>query len=221
MFVATQRGVRLSSAPKKEAFMYCILVSGMPASGKSTIAQKISQSLNLPVFSKDSAKEVLFDTVGFSCRAEKVQLGVAAMRVMYYTAEQMMRANKPFILENNFENESVQGIFQLLEKYRYVAITVRLLGDPSVIYQRFAERDLSPERHRGHVVNDCYPEPAGAVRENPTRKTYAQFLDDIEKRGFTRFVANGPLIEVDVTDFSKVDYDEVLRKIQLAVNSCN
>jgi len=59
--------------------MYCILVAGMPASGKSTIAVRISESLGIPMLSKDSIKEMLFDDLGFHSRAEKVQLGTAAM----------------------------------------------------------------------------------------------------------------------------------------------
>lgn len=70
--------------------MYCILVSGMPASGKSTIASKISETLGISLLSKDSIKEVLFDNLGFHSRAEKVQLGVAAMHILYYATAQLM-----------------------------------------------------------------------------------------------------------------------------------
>ena len=199
--------------------MYCILVSGMPASGKSTIANRLSSSLQIPMLSKDSVKEVLFDDLGFTSRAEKVRLGVAAMHILYYAAAQMMKAGKPFILENNFEDSSVEGILELLEAHRYVGITVRLTGDPSVLYRRFAARDLSGERHRGHVVNDRYPEPEGAVRENPTRKSYAQYLQDIEHRGFNRFTANGPLLALDVTDFQALDYDKITRDLMEIIGS--
>ena len=151
--------------------MYCILVAGMPASGKSTIAVRISESLGIPMLSKDSIKEVLFDDLGFHSRAEKVQLGTAAMHILYYAAAQLMKAGKPFILENNFEDASIPGIMALLETHHYTAVTVRLTGDPEVIYRRFAARDLSDTRHRGHVVNDCYPEPPGAPLENHTRRS--------------------------------------------------
>ena len=83
--------------------MYCILVTGIPAAGKSTMARKLSKELDLPVISKDDIKEIMFDDVGFKSREEKVALGVAAMNIMYYIAEQFMKLNKPFILENNFE----------------------------------------------------------------------------------------------------------------------
>lgn len=118
--------------------MYCILVAGMPASGKSTIAVRISESLGIPMLSKDSIKEVLFGDLGFHSRAEKVQLGTAAMHILYYAAAQLMKVGKPFIPENNFEDASIPGIMALLETHHYTAVTVRFTGDPEVIYRRFA-----------------------------------------------------------------------------------
>ena len=162
------------------------------------------------MLSKDSIKEMLFDDLGFHSRAEKVQLGTAAMHILYYAAAQLMKVGKPFILENNFEDASIPGIMALLETHHYTAVTVRLTGDPEVIYRRFAARDLSDTRHRGHVVNGCYPEPPGAPLETPTRKSYEQFLDDIAARGYTRFQANGPVLEVDVTDLSELDFPRLM-----------
>ena len=64
--------------------MYCILVTGIPASGKSTLAAAIAGALHLPWISKDRIKELLFDRLGFRSREEKVRLGLAAMDAMYY-----------------------------------------------------------------------------------------------------------------------------------------
>lgn len=74
--------------------MYCILVTGIPASGKSTLAAAIAGALHLPWISKDRIKE-RFLTAGFRSREEKVRLGLAAMDAMYYCAEQLMAAGKP------------------------------------------------------------------------------------------------------------------------------
>ena len=93
--------------------MYCILVTGMPAAGKSTMAKALAEKWNLSVISKDAIKEVLFDHVGFGSRAEKVQLGIASMEIMYHMAEQLMKAGQPFILENNFEYSSGHGLTDL------------------------------------------------------------------------------------------------------------
>ena len=96
--------------------MFCILVTGIPAAGKSVMAETISERLKLPVISKDAIKELLFDNVGFQSRAEKVNLGIASMEIMYYAAGQLMKTGQPFILENNFEYSSEPGIKHLLER---------------------------------------------------------------------------------------------------------
>ena len=195
--------------------MYCILVTGIPAAGKSTMAEVVSEKLKLPVISKDNIKELLFDNVGFQSRAEKVKLGVASMEIMYYAAGQLMKAGQPFILENNFEYSSKQGIQTFLEKYQYSALTITLTGDYEVIYQRFLKRESSPDRHRGHVVNDCYPERKEKDPETSRSKTisYESFVRGIEQRGFDAFCADGRQIKVDTTDFSKMNMEELFSQI--------
>ncbi|MDE7358762.1 MAG: hypothetical protein K2N39_04905, partial [Lachnospiraceae bacterium] len=168
-----------------------------------------------PVISKDTIKELLFDNVGFQSRAEKVNLGIASMEIMYYVAGQLMKAGQPFILENNFEYSSEHGIKNLLEQYQYSALTVTLTGDYKVIYQRFLKRESSPDRHRGHVVNDCYPEKKEDNLKTPKAKTisYDEFVRGIEQRGFDAFCVDGRQIKVDTTDFSKNSLDKLFSRI--------
>ena len=196
--------------------MYCILVTGIPATGKSTMAEVMSERMNLPVISKDTIKELLFDNVGFQSRAEKVNLGIASMEIMYYVAGQLMKTGQPFILENNFEYSSEQGIKSLLEKYQYSALTITLTGDYKVIYQRFLKRENSPDRHRGHVVNDCYPEKKENNMKTLKAKTisYENFVCGIEKRGFDAFCVDGRQIKVDITDFSTINMEELFSQIE-------
>ena len=196
--------------------MYCILVTGIPAAGKSTMAKVVSEKLKLPVISKDTIKELLFDNVGFQSRTEKVKLGIASMEIMYYVASQLMKAGQPFILENNFEYSSEQGMKSLLEKYQYSVLTITLTGDYKVIYQRFLERENSPDRHRGHVVNDCYPEKKENNMKTLKAKTisYENFVCGIEKRGFDAFCVDGRQIKVDITDFSTINMEELSSRIE-------
>lgn len=195
--------------------LYCILVTGIPAAGKSTIAEAMSQRLKLPVISKDAIKELLFDNIGFHSRAEKVNLGIAGMDIMYYAAGQLMKAGQPFILENNFEYSSEHEIKNLLEKYQYAALTITLTGDYKAIYQRFLERESSPDRHRGHVVNDCYPEKKENNLKTLKAKTisYENFVHGIEQRGFDDFCVGDKQIKVDTTDFSKMNMEELFSQI--------
>ena len=192
--------------------MYCILVTGIPASGKSTMARFLAETFGLPVISKDRIKECMYDTIGFRSREEKVKLGTASMQIMYDLAEELMRSARPFILENNFENVSKEGLLTILEKYEYEAITVTLTGDYKIIYQRFLERNRDPGRHPGHVVNDCYP---GSKEINsPVQISYERFVEGITQRGMDSFTANGPQVILDTTDFGRLDREDLVRRIQ-------
>ena len=57
--------------------MYCILVTGIPAAGKSTTAETLSRCFGIPVISKDKIKELMRDEIGFHSREEKVRLCIA------------------------------------------------------------------------------------------------------------------------------------------------
>lgn len=201
--------------------MYCILMAGVPAAGKSTMANAIAKQLKLPVISKDMIKELLFDNIGFQSREEKVNLGIASMEIMYYVARQLMEAGQPFILENNFEYSSADGIRALLAKYQYPVLTIILTGDYKVIYQRFLERDARPDRHRGHVVNDCYPEKKkhSAEEIKTASISYEDFAHAAKKRGFDTFSVHGERIEVDTTDFSRIDMEKLFSQIAKWIKS--
>ncbi len=161
--------------------MYCILMSGLPASGKTTVAEYISKKMNLSVISKDDIKEILFDTIGFTSRENKLKLGIASSGIMNHIVEKMMQNNLPFIVDNNFENTGASEIKNLVKKYSYDAVTVLVDGDIDIIYGRFIERDKSPDRHRGHVVNTMYPE-----------KETNQFEPILDKDTFeSRYVGRG------------------------------
>lgn len=188
--------------------MYCILIAGMPATGKSTLADKLSGTLGLPVFSKDVVKERLFDEVGFQSRAEKVRLGVAAARIIEACAEQLLRAGMPFILENNFEDATRAAMMDLLNRHECTPLTILLTADMCTVYERFILRNQNPTRHRGHVVNTCYPEkePRTAVAP-PSFETFAAAMD---ARGFDRFSVGGACLRIDTTDWQRVDIDSII-----------
>lgn len=196
--------------------MYCIIITGIPASGKTTTAKSLGERLNLPVISKDSVKELLYDTVGFHSRKEKIVLGTAAMNIMYHMAEQLMKVSLPFILENNFENVSRAGLCRILDAYSYKAITVALTGDYHVLYKRFLERNTSPDRHRGHVVNS-YPEKQ--IKGDTPQLSYEAFVEGITARGMDGFALPGPRITLDTTDFSKVNMEALAASIALYRNA--
>ena len=92
-------------------------------------------------------------------------------------------------------------------------LTVTLTGDYGVIYQRFLERESSPFRHSGHVVNDCYPESKDPGLAKPPSISYEDFVRSIQRRGFDAFYVGGRQMKVDTTDFSKVDMEALFSSI--------
>lgn len=193
--------------------MYCLLIGGLPASGKSTLARRLAEELGLPAFSKDDIKERLFDTVGFRSRAEKVALGEGAMEVMYYAAGQVLAAGSSVILENNFETASVPGLRKLLEAHGCQPVTVLLTGNHEAIYRRFVARDQSPGRHRGHVVNTAYPEPEGP-RPAYQPVSLEDFVAGFTRRSMEDFDIGGPRLVVDATDPAALDWEGLVRELR-------
>ena len=193
--------------------MVCILVSGMPASGKSTMAAYLSRALGMPAFSKDVIKERLYDSVGFRSRAEKVQLGVAAMHILYDCARACLSCGQSVILENNFEYASREGLAALLADCPCRVIVVHMTGDLRALYARFATRDQSPARHRGHVVNDCYPEMPGQTQTHAT-PSFDAFAASVASRGMDQQPCDAPCIRVDTTDPECVDCAAVAAQLR-------
>lgn len=73
-------------------------------------------------------------------------------------------------------------------------------------------------------MNDCYPEVGDANRAEAKLLDWKGFLQGIERRGYERFVANGPCIVVDMTDISKVDKDGILEQVKAVIgggSECN
>jgi len=134
------------------------------------------------------------------------------MHILYGLAEKSMKIGVPVILENNFENNSKEKLIELIETYNYQVIHIRFEGDISAIYHRFAKRELSAERHPGHVTNQCYP-PA-----EPFIRTASLTLEEFEKmvirRGICSFDIGGDIIHVDSTDLSKMNYSEIMNAVK-------
>lgn len=80
-----------------------------------------------------------------------------------------------------------------------------------MLYQRFLDWDISPDRHRGHVVNDCYPEKKERSPEEIKKASisYEDYAYSVEKRGFDAFFAESRQIKVDITEFSKIDMEKL------------
>jgi len=188
--------------------MDLIVIAGMPASGKSTYAKKLSRAVKYPIIEKDNIKEELFDTLGFKCYAEKRQHDVAATAVLLRVADDMLACGQSLIMVNNFRDDAKEALEKLILKYDCRCVIVFFGGDSDVFYKRYVERDNAHARHRGHALQEHYPPwPGDSLEYEMTREEFRQKfemlgMDKLEVRG-------GKRITVDATDPAKINVEEL------------
>ena len=197
--------------------MDMIVLTGMPASGKSTVAAKLADALSLPVLAKDEFKEALFDTIGFSCYAEKRKLDHAANAVLLKAAEAMLRNGRSLIIDNNFDGAAAEALNALTERMGARCVTVFFGGDTEAFYRRSVERDRLHLRHLGHVVQEHYPLHEGDSPDHDM--TREEFREKFEKRGMADVRLNGIRIEIDATEPAAIDTDRLIQEIRTVLQS--
>lgn len=190
--------------------MDLVILAGMPATGKSTLAAAISRELGYPILEKDGIKEALFDTLGFDSYPEKRRLDAAANEVLLRVLEAALKAGASVIVDNNFDSESGEKLRALAERYRPRCLTVFLRGDAQTLYLRYVERDAAHLRHRGHALQEHYPSREGDDLEYTM--TREEFDEKFFRRGMDRFFCPGARMEIDTTDPKSVDPGEVARR---------
>ena len=129
-----------------------ILVVGRPAAGKTTIANRIASSFNLPLLAKDDFKEILFDQLGTGNRAWSMRLGQASFALLDHAIEQQLKAGSPFIIEAAYNPKYENAKFKEWQgRYGFKVIQVHCTAPTDVLVQRFVDRAKSGLRHEGHV----------------------------------------------------------------------
>lgn len=192
--------------------MAVIVLTGMPATGKSTICKALAECFGYPVVEKDAIKEELFDTVGFTCYAQKRALDHAANAVVIHVVEQILKTNGSVIVDNNFDDISGKRFTALLEKYAPKCACVFLHGDLDVLHERYTIRDNTHARHLGHVLQDHYPPlPGDSLYYTMTRD---EFYEKFMKRGMDSFVCPGGRLEVDTTEFANVNPSWIVEQVK-------
>lgn len=128
-----------------------VVVTGNPATGKTTVAKDLGAATSLPVVCKDDIKERLADVLGVGDQSWSKQLGHAASVVLYTVAERMLSAGTSVLLESNFPPElsgpELQGV---LARTGADVVQVLVTCPPEIAARRYAERD----RHPIHVETD-------------------------------------------------------------------
>nr|WP_301539805.1 AAA family ATPase [Nocardioides sp. zg-DK7169] len=117
-----------------------VVVSGLPASGKTTVGRTLSEALSVPLIDKDDILEALFDTLGCEDRAQRHRLSRASDEILFRVAASAGSA----VLVNWWDHDTAP---HRLRSISDSVVEVFCDCPVEVAAARFAAR----QRHPGHL----------------------------------------------------------------------
>jgi predicted kinase len=174
-----------------------VVVSGLPAAGKSTLATHLSRDLGLVCVNRDElATTVLGDLWRVLPPDEQVRVARAKDRLVTSVVDAVLDAGGGVVLDNNFNvTQQADAVRGLLATRSVRAVEVCLWGDPAVLRQRFIERAAPP------LTPDLEP-----------------FFEQVLHRDrWTVLSPPRPIFEFDTTDLATIDagYARLLSSIRM------
>lgn len=179
-----------------------IIITGHPGTGKTTLGTTLSQELKVPLISKDSFKNRMFNTLGHSDKAWSLKVSAAAHRIMDYVVNELLATGRSVIVESNFKHETdSQRFADMLRKHDATCTQILLQAAGDVIYKRFITRMNDDDRKR-HVET----------------VSLQQIKQDLSEP-YQPLDIDCQLIELDTTDFASLDIARLAKKLQVYNNS--
>ena len=189
-----------------------ILIAGPPATGKTYLVNLITEiQPKLYKITPDELKEDIADSKGFNNLVEKASLENIVWKAYYQAIDAYMMVGKKVILsEYPFSNKQKSQLNELAKKYSYDILTVRLVADFEVLWERRLKRDREEDRHLSHIMTHYHCGDTLDNRELADNQiTKVEFQNIVDVRDYNHFKL-GKLFEFNVSDFSKVDYSPLL-----------
>ena len=181
-----------------------LLIMGDLATGKSTFANILSKRYDVNLFYKDSIKEVLGDTIGFSNREENKKLSNASMELMYFIFKEFCKLGKNLILESNFHTVELERLHKIAYENNYEVLTLVLRGDVEILHKRYINRMQNENRHLVHL--------------STTIDVYEDFKKCTEYLRSAKIL--GKIININTDDFSYQTDNEILKQVDDFMKDC-
>ncbi len=176
-----------------------LIVSGAPATGKTTLGKRIASEFALPFLSRDGIKESLYDTLGAGDRDRSRKLGVASVRLLFHFLEHLVEAGQGLVVESNFYDRYDTPRFEsVLARHAVRVVQIHCTAEAPVVVTRYRERAATSDRHPGHLGVAVLPELRAGLRAAAWRPLRLAV----------------PCITVNTTDFATLDYAGLCSKIR-------
>ena len=173
----------------------CILVVGMPWSGKTTFLSELQKRYkNFSIISIDSIQEHLYDTVGFSNIEERRELHRKAFKMGLEQAKNDIKNNRIPVLEYPFDNRHIEQLSLIFKDIDI--LTIRLDLPVELSYQRFHDRDLSGKRHPWHF-HSSYPKIWDSLPQYQSFEDYSEAMKRLNVAEFSLWT----LLTIDASEF--------------------
>ncbi len=173
-----------------------VVVSGVPASGKTTLARRIAQELGAPLLTKDAFKEGLFDTLGYSDATYSARLSTASYEMLFINLGALVESNTSCVVEANFKRGVHEArLLPLLVQTQ--AVLVHVFANEEVIKQRHQARVENHLRHPGHLDAGRWP----------------LTLAGMQIGEYEPLELGIPVVRIDTSSDATPSIDEVLRKL--------
>jgi predicted kinase len=127
-----------------------VVVSGAPASGKTTVAEELARRLRIPIISKDTFKETLYDTIGSGDDLEPA-IERAGLALLFSVVEMQLAAGVSVVAESNFDASSdLEPLRRLCREHAVRPVQVYCTRPREQLLAEFVERIEEGRRHPGH-----------------------------------------------------------------------
>lgn len=191
-----------------------ILLAGYPGTGKSYLAELLmKQFTGFEILSPDEIKEEFWDTYGFRNEQEKEELIQKSWVEYYHRMEWKFTRGISLLSDYPFSHKQHDQLQEVCDKHHVQIITIRMIADLDVLFERQKKRDLDASRHLGHIVKKYHKGICLKCHEEADNLLdYDEFIQRCTCRGYGTF-ALGTTLQLDVTDFATAPYGELMIRI--------
>lgn len=191
-----------------------ILLAGYPGTGKSYLAELLmKQFTGFEILSPDEIKEEFWDAYGFRNEQEKEELIQKSWVEYYHRMEWKFTRGISLLSDYPFSQKQHDQLQEVCDKHHVQIITIRMIADLDVLFERQKKRDLDASRHLGHILKEYHKGiQLTSHEEADNLLDYDEFIQRCTCRGYGTF-ALGTTLQLDVTDFATAPYDELMIRI--------